>query len=345
MDLIAFGVDTVRLAHELKTPLPMVDEGFRRELAQHWTVNVRTERDETLGLFESRTAFFQDAENSTIRAQIQNAGRTVVAEYSVPRVLSDSVLNLDLASPEQVRCVTEDVLQRLRSFTPELGEVDSPRWRRLDTAADIAAGEARPGLIAAAGQFMVPRARKVIRQVFPGETGRVTTAQMTFRGYDKGKELENKTSRVLRALEASEREKITARMEAYRTRGTVRLELAQTPKKFGLSENDMQTSNIKWADVVEAGFRGGVVTIGGLDYIRREVDGRADLSPQSRNALIAFAVRYAELGEDGMLAAYPRATFYRHKKAFLDAGLRLDDVCAYSGDMDLRPVLNAVRAG
>ncbi|GAA5535199.1 hypothetical protein Dalu01_03623 [Deinococcus aluminii] len=192
---------------------------------------------------------------------------------------------------------------------------------------------------------MVPGARKVVRQVFPGETGRVTTTQLTFRGYDKAKELENKTSRVLKALEAVERDAVMAKMEDYRTRGTVRLELAQTPKKSGLSGEDVKHSNIKWADVLEAGFRGGVVTIGGLDYIRREVDGRADLSPQTRNALIAFAVRYAELGEDGMLSAMSRATFFRHKKKFLDAGLRLDDVCTYSGEMDLRPVIRNVRAG
>ena len=345
MELIGFGVDTVRVAFDLQNPLPMGEDSYRRELAQDWTVNVRTERDEVLGLFESRTAFYQDEENPTIRAQIQNAGRTVVMEYSVPRVLSQSVLNLDLATPEQVQDVTQDVLARIRAVTPGMGAVDAPRWRRLDTAADIAAGDARPGLIAAAGQFMVPGARKVTRQVFPGETGRVTTTQLTFRGYDKGKELENKTARVLKALEATERDVVLAKMEEFRTRGAVRLELSQTPKKSSLSEEDVMRSNIKWADVLEAGFRGGVVTIGGLDYIRREVDGRADLSPQTRNALIAFAVRYAELGEDGMLAAMSRATFFRHKKKFLDAGLRLDDVCSYSGDMDLRPVIQRVRAG
>ncbi len=86
------------------------------------------------------------------------------------------------------------------------------------------------------------------------------------------------------------------------------------------------------------------MTIGGLDYIRREVDGRADLSTQTRNTLIAFAVRYAELGEDGMLAVMASRTFYRNKKRFLDSGLRLDDLTTYSGEMDLRPVINEVEA-
>lgn len=350
MELSKFGVDTVRVAHDLVKPLPMQDEGFRREVAEAgWTVNVRTERDELLGLYESRTGFWQDAENPSIRAQIQNAGRTIVTEYSVPRVLSDSILNTQLASPGEVLDITAQVLARVITGIPVPGRhifhrTEATRYRRVDVAADVAAGDARPGLIAAAGQFVVPGARKVVRSVFPGETGRVTTTQLTFRGYDKAKELENKTARVLKELEASKREAIMQEMSVQRARGTVRLELALTPKKSLLTEDDMKNGNIKWADIVEAGFRGGVITIGGLDYIRREVDGRADLSPQGRDALIAFAVRYAELGEDGMLAVMPKRTFYRKKKMFLDAGLRLDDVCTYSGDMDLRPVINEVRA-
>lgn len=345
MNLRRFGVDTVRVAHDLKVPLPMHDAAYREELAQTWTVNVRTERDEVLGLFESRTAFWQDAEQSTIRAQIQNAGRTVVAEYSVPRVLSDSILNTRLASAEETLDVTALLRSRLRNVTPGMGDVEQTRFRRLDLAADIDAGEARPGLIAAAGQFVVPSARKITRNVFPGETGRVSTTQLTFRGYDKARELEHKTAKVLRALDQAQRESIETELRAHKVAGTVRLELALTPKKNTLTEGDVMTGNIRWADVVETGFKGGQITIGGLDHIRREVDGRADLSPQSRNALIAFAVRYAELGEDGMLACMSRATFYRHRAKFKEAGLCLDDISTYSGDMDLRPVLAAVRAG
>lgn len=345
MNLRRFGVDTVRVAHDLKVPLPMHDVGYREELAQGWTVNVRTERDEVLGLFESRTAFWQDAEQSTIRAQIQNAGRTVVAEYSVPRVLSDSILNTRLASAEETLDVTALLRARLRNVTPDMGDVEQTRFRRLDLAADIDAGEARPGLIAAAGQFVVPSARKITRNVFPGETGRVSTTQLTFRGYDKARELEHKTAKVLRALDQAQRDIIETELMAHKAAGTVRLELALTPKKNTLTEGDVMTGNIRWADVVETGFKGGQITIGGLDHIRREVDGRADLSPQSRNALIAFAVRYAELGEDGMLACMSRATFYRHRAKFKEAGLCLDDISTYSGDMDLRPVLAAVRAG
>lgn len=345
MNLRRFGVDTVRVAHDLKVPLPMHDAAYREELAQGWTVNVRTERDEALGLFESRTAFWQDAEQSTIRAQIQNAGRTVVAEYSVPRVLSDSILNTRLASAEETLDVTALLRARLRNVTPDMGDVEQTRFRRLDLAADIDAGEARPGLIAAAGQFVVPSARKITRNVFPGETGRVSTTQLTFRGYDKARELEHKTAKVLRALDQAQRESIETELRAHKAAGTVRLELALTPKKNTLTEGDVMTGNIRWADVVETGFKGGQITIGGLDHIRREVDGRADLSPQSRNALIAFAVRYAELGEDGMLACMSRATFYRHRAKFKEAGLCLDDISTYSGDMDLRPVLAAVRAG
>lgn len=345
MNLDRFGVDTLRVAHDLRQPLPMADAGYRDVLASSgWTVSVRTEKDPVLGLYDSRTAFWQDEENPTIRAQVQNAGRTVVMEYSVPRVMTGSVMNTQLASMAEAVDVTALLRARMRAELPEMGDVENTRFRRLDLAADVAAGDARPGLIAAAGQFVVPGARKITRNVFPGETGRVTTQTLTFRGYDKAKELENKTSKVMKALDEAQRDVVARELQRQKTAGIVRLELALTPKKHTLTEADVMEGNIRWADVVEAGFQGGLISIGGLDHIRREVDGRADLSPQRRNALIAFAVRYAELGEDGMQAAYKRATFYRQKKAFLEAGLRLDHITTYSGDMDLRPILKQVRA-
>ena len=371
MELRTFGVDTVRVAHDLLEPLPMGDAGYREELAHHWTVNVRTERDEVLGLFESRTGFWQDDENPSIRAQIQNAGRTLVTEYSVPRVLTSSILNTRLATPSETLDVTALVLDRIRQVTPLLGNTEDPRYRRVDLAADIAAGDARSGLISASAQFVVPGARKVTRSVFPGETGRVSTSNITFRGYDKARELENKTSKVMKALDDSERVRVQEELRDHKASGIVRLELALTPKKGALSTEDVMTGNIRWADVVDAGFKGGVITIGGLDHIRRQIDARkmtfecipvdgpndepnkgrvmlpvsGDLHPSTCSSLLAFAVRYALMGEDGMLAEMPRSTFYRHKKRFLEAGLRLDDLCSYTGEMDLNPVINAVRAG
>lgn len=345
LELLAVGVDTVRVAHDFLNPLPMESPEYRADLAAAgWAVNVRSERHDVLGVLDSNTAFWQDEENPTIRAMVQNAGRSLVAEFSVPRVLTGSILNLQLGTPQDVLDVTEQVLQRIRDAGPAIGAVGEARWRRLDTAADIAAGDARPGLIAAAAQFCVPGARKITRNVFPGETGRVSTSQMTFRGYDKARELEHKSARVLRDLEPTVREQVLTQTEAYRSRGTVRLELAQTPKKRGLSGDDVQRGNIKFADTLTAGFRGGTLFIGGLDHIRRQVDGHGDWSTQRRNAMIAFAVRYAELGEDGMLASMPRATFYRNKKQFLEAGLRLDDLSSYTGELDLQPVIAAIRA-
>lgn len=373
MELIRFGVDTVRAAWELASPLPMESPEFRADMAAAgWSVNVRTERNDHGEVFEGRTGFWQSDENSSIRAQVQNGGRILVSEFSVPRVLSNSLLNLDLATWDEVQEVTHHVVRQIEQNTPMLGVpfrqvADSaPRWRRADLAADVAAHEARPGLIAAAGRFVLPRV-KTTRQVFPGETARVSSQSLTFRTYDKAREMCNKTDALLIGLEPHQRLDIVNKIEAHRASGAVRLELAMTPKKGGLSGEDMAQANIKWADVVETGFSGGRVYIGGLDRIREQIDARrkvyespvlvlpngkpfrrsvsGDLSAQGANSLLAFAVRYAQLGEDGMLQIMSRATYYRHRKAFLDAGLSLDDLTTYQGEIDLTPVIKQVRAG
>lgn len=340
-ELIAYGIDTVRWTSDLVDCLPLGDDQYRRELsAAGWQHHHRESITEDGELLDSRTMSWQDSENDTLRVHVYNAGRSVAAEFSAPRLLTGTTANLQLATADQVADLTDQVKQCIRGQLPNLVGFDEPIYRRLDMAADVAAYDARPGLIAAAAQFRIPRARKVTRQVFPGETSRASSSTLIFRGYDKAVELEHKCRKELHD------QKVIDTIQSYKASGAVRLELQTklTKKDHTDTGEIVKHSNIKWADTVQTGFSGGRITIGGLDYIRRELDGNADLSPQSRNALIAFAVRYAELGEDGMKAAYSKPTFYRQKKKFLETGLRLEDVSTYSGEIDLVPVISAVRS-
>jgi hypothetical protein len=350
MELIKFGVDTVRVAFTADQALPIHDPSFQMELAGNsWGVQSRLIPGEDGGpVVESHTAMYQDTENPTLRAGVQNAGRTVWAEMSIPRMLTGSVLNTELGTAADVFDVVEAVRSRLvAGLLPEFRSTDPARFRRIDSAADIGAGANYPGLIAAGAHFKLPRARKVTRTVYPGETARVSGAQMTCRTYDKVREMTDKTAEILAGLSREERESVSAKLEQYRAAGVARLELAQTPK-VGISVEDIEHANIKWAEVVESGFgmagNEGVLFIGGLQRIRQQVDGM-DLHAATRSSLLAFAVRYAELGESGMLAAYSRATFFRHKRKFQDLGLALDDVVGFHGELDFRPVLKAVRHG
>lgn len=338
-ELIAFGVDTVRYCLDFDQALPMVSDAFRSELVHAgWSSAHRSFVDHG-EVIESYTASYQDLENSTIRAMLYNTGRSMAVEYSVPRVLSGSVANLQLATPHQVVTTAHDLLDQLVSTLPETPAPDAAglKWRRIDTAADVAALDARPGLIAAAANFVIPGARKVTRQTFPGETGRASSRSLTFRGYDKALELEHKAKK--------NKVDLTEQIGEYMRRGAVRLELAQTPKTGSFTTGDLAKSNITWAEVMTHGFSGGKITVGGLDHIRGIVDGNASLSPQTRSSILAFAVRLAVLGEDGMTAAYSKSAYYRWRKKFLDAGLNLSDISTYSGDIDLTGVLDTVKRG
>ena len=89
--------------------------------------------------------------------------------------------------------------------------------------------------------------------------------------------------------------------------------------------------------------RGGGVMVGGLAKLEADI-AALGLSSQRESTLLKFATRYAVLGEDGMKARYSKPTFYRHRKMFLEHGLRLDDLCTYQGEVDFRPAIEVLRA-
>ena len=143
-------------------------------------------------------------------------------------------------------------------------------------------------------------------------------------------------------LSPAERKQYANVIQLAREKGLTRMEMSNRTKG-GLSVAMLTRGARDFSERLEAGFPGGVVSIGGLARLEAQISSLG-LSSQRESTLIKFATRYATLGEDGMKARYSKATFHRHKRMFLDYGLRLDDVCEFSGEIDFRPVIETLRA-
>jgi hypothetical protein len=114
-------------------------------------------------------------------------------------------------------------------------------------------------------------------------------------------------------------------------------------RRGGLSWDCLTAAPVGFSERLKAGFGGGVVVVGGLAHLEAEITSLG-LNSRRASSLLTFATRYALLGEDGMKERYSKPTFYRTKHLFLEHGLRLDDVCAFEGEIDLRSVIQELRA-
>lgn len=344
MDLISFGTDTVRVGYSMSNALPMSDEGYTDLLAHlGWGVqHKKFQHDLTGGAVESHTAMFQLPDNPSVRFGIQNAGATAWAEWSAPRLLTGAVANTALVSNDVVLDqVYRVVPSLLDTWLPESG-IESVRIRRQDITADIAAGRFKPALIAASANFRFERVRKINRSVFPGETARVVTPNKSFRGYDKALELCSKTDMM--------DENLMREAEKYMQLGGVRMEIVDNDRR-GISNYDVENTSSRYIKMFEYGFgldsesERTYIDIGGLFAVRQFIDS-LDISSKSKSALIAFAVRYAELGEEGMRQIMSKATFYRNKAKFIECGLSLSDLVPESscGRIDFADVIKEIKA-
>lgn len=291
--------------------------------------------DEKTGeVVASETWSWQDPTNSTLRFHLRG-GRHLAAEFSVPRLLDDSPVNLRLASADEATEVLEYVgnlagLQIPGASTPTLQKLS-----RADYACDLFAESSAPGVISAGAQFRMPGTRKMNKQLHPHEGAIIRTPQQTMRTYSKGLELVHK-------LSPAQQKEHAPIIQLALQKGLTRMEHMNRPRK-SMSLEYLDAGPRLFADRLEQGFPGGVVYIGGLHKIRAEVDG-LELSAQRKNSLLAFATRYAALGFEGMQAAYSRPTFYRQRKQFQDAGLCLDDITQFHGELDFNPVIHQLRA-
>jgi hypothetical protein len=314
------------------------DRGVLHDLAvAGWRAHRSSSFDGELGtLTETTNYLWQDEANPTLRFGIQADGRTIWSEFSGPKLLHGRGHNMDLLSGEAAMDATAIAYGKLAAVLPDFDYADLHKFSRLDTALDVYAGETRAGVIAAGGQFHIPRARGLVRQVYPGETATVHGSRDQFRCYDKSLEMDKKAAKQLVEWERK-------RLDEARAKGLVRLEYADRNRK-GLTVSDVGEAHLRLADRLEAGFSGGVVFIGGLDQLRAQVYALG-VSSQRRSSLIEFAVLWAELrSQDAMKAVMSKPTYYRRRRQFLAAGLSPSDVCSWSGEVDFRPALKVVRA-
>src|SRR5690606_24176129 len=144
-------------------------------------------------IVESDRFIYQDEGNSTLRYELRG-GEYLTTEFSAPRLLDDSPVNLHLANSAEVEELLEYSANLGAGLIPDAPAVGFHKLNRLDYTVHLAAGAASPGVISAAGQFRFPRARKASTTVYPGETATIRSSQMTLRTYGKGPELEAKLS-------------------------------------------------------------------------------------------------------------------------------------------------------
>lgn len=327
------GIDTVRATFHVLDAIPHTRDDYKEELIRSGFVASSRKWAEDGQVVHSEIFSWRDPDNSTLGVDLRG-GEWVTTEFSVPRLLDDSPVNLNLATGEQAMGLLEEVRQRAQKLIPG-STLALSKLNRLDYAVDLAAGAALPGVISAASQFRFPRARKTSTHVYPGETATVRTVQHTFRAYSKGMELAHK-------LKPKQREQFGNVIELAKREGLMRMELMSRPKG-GLAAGRLFSGALELAESLETGLGGGVVTVGGLAKLEAEISALG-LSSQRESTLLKFATRYAVLGADGMQARYSKRTFYRHRKMFLEHGLRLDDVCTFQGEVDFRPVLETLRA-
>ncbi len=334
MRVESHGIDTVRAVFQLANAVPVGDSSWQAEMLGAGYEQTCKNRLEDGQLVQSDTWSWQDPSNSTLRLWLR-AGQYLQTEFSAPRLLDDSVVNLHLASPGEVSDLLVGVGDRFMAMTPGEPCAVFQKLARLDYAVDVAAGDSLPGVISAAMQFRIEKARKLSSNTYPGETTRITSPSYTFRTYAKGGELEHK-------LTPKQRKEHATIIQLAKEKGLTRMEFSDRKRK-GLVYDSLQNAPGDFARRLEYGYPGGRVVVKGLDGLRMEIDS-LNVSAQRKSSLIAFAVRYATLGRDGMQAAYPPRTFYRHQKQFIEHGLRLDDVCSYQGELDFNPVIEQLRA-
>jgi hypothetical protein len=336
MEIAAHGFDTLRPVWEISEGLPATDRGWQTEMmdAGFRSTTGRYKDEKTGDYVTSETWSWQSLENDTLRFHLRG-GRHLAAEFSVPRLLDDSPVNLRLASPDEVTEVLEYVGNFAQLSIPGAGPMTLQKLPRADYACDLYAGSAAPGVISAGGQFQLPGTRKQIKQLHPHEGAIIRTPQQTMRTYSKSLELSHK-------LTKRQRQEHATTIQYAKDRGLTRMEHMNRPRK-AMSLEYLEAGSRMFADKLEQGFPGGVVYIGGLHKLRAEIDG-LDVSAQRKNSLMAFATRYAALGFEGMQVAYSRPTFYRQRRHFQDAGLCLDDITEFTGEVNFNPIIQQLRA-
>ena len=150
LSLYTAGFDTLTPVFEFSEALPLTDSNFKDELVRRGWVGrsqTRMPRQPNGDFFdfanpiESFNYSYQSPHNSTLRYFIY--GSRVRAEYSAPRLINDSPINIVLASPSHAIdsiYLARDILAEIIPFTqPDF--FNFVKLMRADFAIDVACRE------------------------------------------------------------------------------------------------------------------------------------------------------------------------------------------------------------
>jgi hypothetical protein len=357
MEVLSAGVDTIRAKYSVQR-LDLGAGAVRDEFVNAgWKYQYKEQFENGdihgVGTRIGSHSMSYHGEGETLRLHLRD-GQHLYAECSVPRMMTGELVNIELGAGDDVRMTLDGIQHRVKTWFKE------PAFQkilRLDTAVDLAALAQMPAVISSAMQFKPPHTRKVVKMIFPGETSWIRGKQVSVRCYNKAHELMHKVGRD---------ESYNGILHMCRQQGRTRFEI-EGKLKGGYSMDVLKDVRGNVADVIESGFSNLNVYVGGLEQLRQEIEQltspeyagqvwdddldawmphhvQKPVAAQTKNGLLAFAVRYAALGEMGMLSAYSRSAFYRHKQRFLQFGLSLDAVCEWHGYVDYAPVVEQLRA-
>ena len=343
MEIASFGFDTVKARYVLDEPLPATNDGFRLDMSQMgWEPTIRPQFDGVDGQILHTSYFFQ-VNGTTLRYNVLNAGREVTAELSVPRYRDDSILNLKLASADEVRAAVaraaEELVERLPITKMRPPKVE--RFSRVDVAVDIYAGDSRQTLIKAAEHFKIPNAKKQLTVRHDNNTTTIKSPSVHFRVYNKAAETLEKVKKSELSIEEREQLDTTIRL------GRVRMEYVHR-KRGGYSVGALDGMIASCADILEKGFSGGIFQIEDLEGVRAKLDS-LDINEMTRAKLYMYFVRRLFLGVRGARDLMSRTSYFDAKKKIREYGLfdgdiNSDDLSEFEGEVDLQPVFEALRA-
>ena len=323
--------------------LPTTDPVFRDELIlRGWSLRTirqnKRSHEEFLDFadpIESFSFSWQSPHNSTLRYFMY--GDRVRAEFSCPRLINDSSINVDLVTPDQAI----DALYISRDMLPDLipdihfSDLGFIKFARLDFAIDVVSGIYRPAVLAAGGGYRHPGSKNK-EQIFPHTGSKVWNARNSYRTYCKA-------SHLCDTLSLSQRLEFEVLLKDYKSAGVVRNEFMDRSIK-GLTIESVINGYLNFVLRFEQGYRGNTkITVGGLDRILMDLY-MMPISSQRRSSMHSFVDIYSKYGEQGTRELMTLRTFQRKKRQFLDMGLVLTDLSDVYAELDYAPILKELRS-
>jgi hypothetical protein len=337
MSVVAHGIDTVRVVWEAQEPLPITDVAWNQDMrSRGFTRNSKQRFDEqTQGMVESVTWSAQSKENRTLRLFLWGA-RYLIAEFSAPRWLDRSIINLHLVTAQEALELIYSVETHSMTMIPGLSKLDVAKLRRVDYAVDVEVGSATRDWIKAFKHMPLKGSRDVDVISYLNQGVRLEAATQTLTVYPKGIELKGKLSTKERKQHAQLLKKLT-------DTGVIRIEHQYKPRG-GLPISYLNEAAGMLAEKLRYGFQAGH-SFATNDL--RELLAQVDALPETwntRNNIFAFAVRSEVQGTEYIKDVVPKRTVQRWQQLSRKYGLRFDESARKPAKVDVVPVIEDLMA-